>query len=360
MIYRVAIILINYHDYAKKYLGDCWASLQNLQLTAADFSIDKQLFIVDNDSSSESWSYLEQAAPGARFLANKNNDGFAKGNNDALAVALAEGFDFAWVLNMDTIVTENSLIELVQAANKYSQAGALQSLLRLWPEQELANSLGNATHFLGYGYCLGYRQKMSDLDIASLNGQAIAYPSGASVLLRLTALRQIGLFDETFWMYNEDQDLGWRLWLSGWECRLVSTSEVSHKYEFGRSITKYYWLDRNRILAAWKNYHWLTIILLLPVLVASDLVLAVLAWRAGRLKQKLQAWWFFINPLQWRKLIKLRWQAQRLRVRPDRQIVKTFVGRISFQEAGFETKLIACGNWCLNLYWQIIKLVIFW
>ncbi len=360
MIYRVAIILINYHDYAKKYLGDCWASLQQLQLATTDFSVEKQIFIVDNDSSSESWAYLGENAPGARLLANKNNDGFAKGNNDALAVAMSDGFDFAWVLNMDTIVAENSLVELVEAANNYPKAGAIQSLLSLWPEQELVNSLGNATHFLGYGYCLGYRQKMSELNLASLSGKAIAYPSGASVLLRLSALRQVGLFDETFWMYNEDQDLGWRLWLAGWECRLAPASEVSHKYEFGRSITKHYWLDRNRILAAWKNYHWLTIILLLPILVASDLVLAYLAWRDGRLKQKLQAWQFFLNPLNWWKLFKLRSQTQRLRTRTDRQIIKTFVGRISFQEAGFETKLIASGNWCLNLYWQIIKLVIFW
>ncbi|HQB50957.1 MAG TPA: glycosyltransferase family 2 protein [bacterium] len=360
MTYRVAIILINYHDYAKKYLGDCWASLQQLQLVTTDFSVEKQIFIVDNDSSSDSWNYLKEKAPEARLLANQGNDGFAKGNNDALAIALAEGFDFAWVLNMDTIVAENSLLELIKVANDYPKAGAVQSLLNLWPERDLVNSLGNATHFLGYGYCLGYRQKISELDLDFLNGQIIAYPSGASVLFKLSALRQVGLFDETFWMYNEDQDLGWRLWLAGWECRLASASEVSHKYEFGRSITKYYWLDRNRILAAWKNYHWLTIILLLPVLVASDLVLAYLAWRDGRLKQKLQAWWFFLNPLNWWRLLKLRAQAQRLRSRSDRQIVKTFVGKISFQEVGFETRLIASGNWCLNLYWQIVKSIIFW
>ncbi|HNW55570.1 MAG TPA: glycosyltransferase family 2 protein [bacterium] len=360
MTYKVAIILINYHDYAKKYLGDCWSSLKKIQLASADWQLETQIFIVDNDSSEESLAYLQVNAPEARLLANKNNDGFAKGNNDALAIAMAEGFDFAWVLNMDTVVTENSLLELVTVAIRQPKAGAIQSLLSLWPKSELVNSLGNAIHFLGYGYCLGYRQPTQSLNLVALNDQPIAYPSGASVLLRISALRQIGLFDEVFWMYNEDQDLGWRLWLSGWECRLATASVVSHKYEFSRSTSKYYWLDRNRILAAWKNYHWLTIILLLPALIGSDLVLAILAWRSGRLKQKLQTWFYFISPLNWPKLLKMRHQTQRLRTKSDRQIVKMFVGRISFQEAEFETKLIAFGNFCLNFYWQVVKLVIFW
>jgi len=83
-----------------------------------------------------------------------------------------------------------------------------------------------------------------------------------------------------------------------------------------------------------------------------------MAWRAGRLKHKLNAWWYFINPLHWPMLLKSRWQSQRLRRRPDRQIVNIFSGRILFQEVDSQT--VRLGNWFLNLYWQVIKLIIVW
>lgn len=358
--YRVAIILVNYQDYAAKYLDDCRTSLQKLTLASSDCQLAITHFIVDNQSTKETSQLLKKMAPEARLICNPHNDGFAKGNNDALAIAMAEGFDFAWVLNMDTVVESASLIELVKVMVRDQKLGAAQSLVRLWPDQSLINSLGNTTHFLGYGYCLGYRQPVDQLNLLALDRQAIDYPSGSSVLFRLTALRQVGLFDEVFWMYNEDQDLGWRLWLAGWDCRLAPLSQIYHKYQFSRSASKYYWLDRNRLLVGWKNYHWLTILVLLPALLASDLVLAVLAWRAGRLKQKLKVWGYFLNPLHWAYLIKARWQVQRLRRRPDRQIVRPFSGQILFQEQEFETLTVKAGNWWLNLYWQVIKLIIVW
>jgi hypothetical protein len=356
--YKIATILINYKEYANKYLGDCWASLEKIKLATDDWQIDHTIFIVDNQSDEDTYQTLQTMAPTARLIRNATNDGFAKGNNDAIAMAMAEGCDFVWVLNMDTIIEPDSLVELLKLMINNQKIGAAQSLLRLWPDQALVNSLGNSTHFLGYGYCLGYRQPMSQLNLDELNNQPIAYPSGASVLFRLTALRQVGLFDETFWMYNEDQDLGWRLWLAGWDCRLSAYSQIYHKYEFSRSSGKYYWLDRNRLLSSWKNYHWLTIIVLLPALLISDLVLAFVFWRAGRLKHKLKAWWYFINPLNWLKLIKTRHQSQRLRRVTDRSIIKTFSGRILFQEV--DSPIVRVGNWFLNLYWQVIKLIIVW
>ena len=76
------------------------------------------------------------------------------------------------------------------------------------PDTEKINSLGNITHFLGFGYCRSYNQNLSQEKFNNLSD--ICYASGASVLLRVSVLRQVGLFDEEFWMYNEDQDLGWR------------------------------------------------------------------------------------------------------------------------------------------------------
>ena len=358
MSYKTAIIIINYKDYANKYLADCWESLLQLHLTTDEWQIETTTFIVDNQSDDTTYATLQTMAPTAHIVRNANNDGFAKGNNDVLALAMSQGYDFAWVLNMDTIVEPDSLVELVKLMIRNPKIGGVQSLLKLWPDKDLVNSLGNVTHFLGYGYCDGYKKKVAELNLDKLNGQPISYPSGASVLFRLSALRQVGLFDETFWMYNEDQDLGWRLWLAGWECQLASYSVVYHKYEFSRSASKYYWLDRNRLLSAWKNYHLLTILVLLPALLLSELVLAGIFRRNGRLSYKLQAWWYFFNPLHWPNLMAMRIRTQRLRQVRDHHVIKTFSGRILFQEV--DSLLVRVGNWGLNLYWQIIKLIIIW
>jgi len=358
MNYKIAIIIINYKDYANKYLADCWESLSRLNLITPDWQIEATTFIVDNQSDEASYTTLQTMAPTAYIIRNTNNDGFAKGNNDALALAMSWGYDFGWVLNMDTIVEPDSLIELVKLMISHPKIGGAQSLLKWWPDKDLVNSLGNVTHFLGYGYCNGYKKRVAELNLDELNGQPISYPSGASVLFRLSALRQVGLFDETFWMYNEDQDLGWRLWLAGWECRLAAYSMVYHKYEFSRSVSKYYWLDRNRLLSAWKNYHFLTLLVLLPALLLSEIVLVVVYCCSGRLIYKLKAWWYFFNPLHWPSLFKARIRSQRLRQVRDHLVIKTFSGRILFQEV--DSPLVRVGNWGLNLYWQIIKLIIIW
>jgi len=96
----------------------------------------------------------------------------------------------------------------------------------------------------------------------------------------------------------------------------------------------------------------------LPALLLSELVLAVIFRRNGRLSYKLQAWWYFFNPLHWPNLMAMRIRTQRLRQVRDHHVIKTFSGRILFQEV--DSLLVRVGNFGLNLYWQIIKLIIIW
>jgi len=87
---------------------------------------------------------------------------FAKGNNDAIKIALAQEFDYIILFNMDTVIEPNCVSELVKVAETEDKSGAVQARLMLWPDKEKINSLGNITHFLGFGYTDGYKQKMTD------------------------------------------------------------------------------------------------------------------------------------------------------------------------------------------------------
>ncbi|KKR13666.1 MAG: hypothetical protein UT42_C0042G0006 [Candidatus Falkowbacteria bacterium GW2011_GWA2_39_24] len=346
---KVAIIISpNWADYAQKYLADCLTSLSQ-----QNFAGQSKLFLVDNATTAESYNYLRTLAPTAEIISNQNNDGFAKGNNDAMRQALAQGYDYIFLINMDTIVDSHCLQALVDYLVKYPEAGAVQVRIMLWPETDKVNSLGNTTHFLGFGYCLGYQQSYQPVGL-----KEIAYPSGAGVMLRATALQQVGLFDEELWMYNEDQDLGWRLWLAGYKCLLAESAIVYHKYSFSKSISKYYWMDRNRLINIFKNYRLATLILIIPALLVMELGLLLFAVKGGWLKEKIRVYSYFLNKQNWQYLRQARQQSQALRRVPDREIVRLFSGQILYQE--IDSIFLRLANIFFGLYWQIIKLLLFW
>lgn len=363
---KIAVIISpNWKDYAQKYLADCL-----LSLTAQGYSGDVKFWLIDNATTAE--SFLMMQAFGQEYLAgrewvllaNKNNDGFAKGNNEAMRMAINEGYDYVVLFNIDGLADTACLRELVETAKSDDKIGAVQARIMLYPplrqgyagQAEKINSLGNVTHFLGFGYPSHCQEALADYD--KFNLKPIAYPSGAAVLFRASALKQVGLFDEAFWMYNEDQDLGWRLWLAGYKIILASKAVFYHKYAFGRSSAKYYWLDRNRLLTILKNYHLATLIIIFPALALVELGLIIVAIRDGWFKEKLKVWLYFISPLTWFYLAKARRESQALRQVSDRQIIKLFSGKIIYEE--LDGPLLKVANFFLNIYWNLAKIVILW
>ncbi len=343
------IISPNYKEYASKYLADCIESLR--QQSNQDFD----LFLVDNETSSESFALLQTIAPEAQIICCEKNEGFAGGNNAALKEVLKSKYSLVFLVNMDTILEHDCIEKLMERVNQYPEAGAFQARLMLHPQTEIINSLGNETHFLGFGYSKGYKEKY----LSTINRvQEITYPSGAAVLLRVEALRRVGLFDEEMWMYNEDQDLGWRLWLAGYTCLIIPAAVVYHKYEFSRSIQKYYWMDRNRIITILKNYHWLTLLFIFPAFIVMELGLLLFSVQSGWLQEKIQVWKYFLSLANWRKILEKRHQIQGARIVSEKKIVSLITGRIWYQEIGSWKLRIA--NIIFGVYWKIIKTLVIW
>ncbi|MGD0362788.1 MAG: glycosyltransferase family 2 protein [Bryobacteraceae bacterium] len=87
--------------------------------------------------------------------------------------------------------------------------------------------------------------------------EEVLFPSGSAALYRRTMLEQIGLFDEVFFLYCEDTDLGLRARWAGWRCLYVPEAIVEHHYSYsaGRaSRLKAYYVERNRLFVAAKNF----------------------------------------------------------------------------------------------------------
>lgn len=344
---KVAIIISpNYMDYASRHLKDCIESLRK-----QNWAGEKRIFIIDNQSTAKSFEFLKNTAAEAEIIRNKNNEGFAKANNLAMRIALEAGFDYILLLNMDTIAEPNCISSMVSIAESDSSIGAVQARLMLWPEKNRINSLGNVIHFLGFGYCDGYGALWSNKE-SSIVGD-ICFPSGAATLYKREILEKTNLFDDNLWLYNEDQDLGWRIWLNGFRCVLDTRAVVYHKYEFSGDTQKYYFMDRNRIILLIKNYQAKTLFLIFPAFVFMELGLLLFAYQKGWLKEKLRVYLYFLRPKNIRYLIKERRRLKTLRHVKDREIIGMFSGRIWYDEVG--DKKLFFANQILSKYWCIVK-----
>jgi len=351
---KVALIILTYNG--KKYLPSLLGSIFDF----SEKSVSTEIMIVDNNSSDGTVEYVRQNFPEATVFAQDKNLGFAAGNNIGIKYAMDTGTDFIMLLNQDTIVTENFLKPLIEQLESDEKIAAVQPKLMLYPLTELVNSLGNVIHYLGFGYTYGHKTKIKELwpmiRDTKFRIHEINYCSGAACLIKTEALKNVGLLDEDLFMYHEDLDLGWRFKLKGYKNIACLDSVVYHQYEFSRSIQKYYFMERNRFIVMFKNYRWLTILLIFPALIFMEIGLFIFSFKNGWWRQKLLVYAYFLNPLNWIKIFNKRQVVQHSRVISDREIVRYFSGRIEHQE--INNPVLRIVNPFFYIYWQIVKKLI--
>jgi GT2 family glycosyltransferase len=345
---KVAIIIVTYN--ARQYLDDCLLSLKKINYPLDDFKV----VIVDNNSQDDTVSHIQNNFSEFHLISLDKNLGFAGGNNVGFEFASKNNYDYVFALNQDTAVDPNFLIKAVELAQSNNQIGAVQSKLLLHGQPDKVNSTGNHIHYLGFAYAGGHQTPDQKINISK-----IAYPSGAAVLYRMSALAEVGFFDEELFLYHEDTDLGWRLWLAGWQCILSPESIVYHKYEFSRSISKYYFMERNRYIVMLQNYHLATLIIILPMLLVVELMMFGYSFTTGWWREKLRAIIYFFGIKNWQRILKNRKRVQNFRKVKDQQIVKRFVSVINFQEIKNPLVNLIFNPLC-SVYWSVIRRVIFW
>ncbi len=350
---KIAIVVSpNWHNYAKKYLHECMESIRR-----QDYEGEIKIYLSDNETNAESYALLRKLAPEAELVLNTANDGFAKGCNDSARQALQDNPDYIIFVNMDTVLDKSCIRELVKEADNHKNAAIIQARIMLWNDKEKINSLGNNTHFLGFGFSEGYNKKWDTIKKGKIKKE-IMYPSGAGFLLKVEMVEEIGLFDEVLWMYNEDQDMGWKSLLAGYKNILAKDAVLYHKYEFAKSIKQYYYMDRNRIIEVLKNYKLATILLIMPVFLIMEIGLLFFSFKNDWLKEKLKVWLYFLSLNHWRYILRERKISTQIRKVKDKKILQIMTGKIWYQEIDdWKLKLI---NPFLNLYFNILKKIIFW
>ena len=208
MAKKISIVIVSYN--VRRYLAQCLDSLQK-----ALKGIDAEVFVVDNNSQDDTMTVLPPEYPWVRFIANDDNVGFSCANNQAIRQATGQ---YVLLLNPDTTVAEHTLREALCFMDEHPKAGGVGVMMHnedgtLAPESRRAIPTPWVSALKMLGFTKRYYMSHLPWDAPC----QIEVISGAFCLLRHEALNQIGLLDETFFMYGEDIDLSYRLLKGGWE-----------------------------------------------------------------------------------------------------------------------------------------------
>jgi len=360
---KVAIIYLSFH--CEPYIDDAVSALKKIT-----YPKDKvEFIIVDNPHPTHGSSvrYLEENVmpmsgkelPHTTLLPQSENLGFAGGNNAGIKWALNNGFEYIYFYNSDGFVAANFLEPLVQAMEDDSSIGAVQSFVILYPDTELINSSGNSFHYLGIGFCNNLRVKAENLNFPKL--YETSYASGAAVLMRADLLRQYGLWDSDFFMYHEDIEYCFRLKMAGYKIMVARDSVFFHKYSFGRNQVKFYCIERNRLGVMLMFFKWRTLLMLLPMGLVFEAGILVFSLKQGWFKEKIKSYMYWLKPGSWRLWLKKRAYVQSIRQVTDREMMKTFVGKVVFDERSIKNPVLDfIANPLMDFYWKVVKKLIIW
>ncbi|MCR9079140.1 MAG: glycosyltransferase family 2 protein [Hyphomonadaceae bacterium] len=249
-----SVLIVNYN--AGDLLQSAIDSLKNQ--TFKDF----ELVIVDNDSQDQSAEDLDtEGLPHVRVLRENQNHGFARGNN--LAAQAANGKWLA-LLNPDATADDNWLEEIHAATERHDSCRVFACSQINMDEPELLDGAGDAYFAFGIPWRGGFEHPISELP--SKDSHCFS-PCGASAIYERDLFLEIGGFDERFFCYCEDIDLGIRLQLSGEKCVFLPEAVIHHKGSATSGRYSYFTMYhgfRNRTWAYIKNMPLAFLLLTLP------------------------------------------------------------------------------------------------
>jgi GT2 family glycosyltransferase len=226
---------------ADSRLLECVQSLS--RQTRQDFEV----IVVDN--SGQGLVRKNGTAGGSRVIENAHNVGFGSAINQAVQTSSAP---YLATLNDDAVAHPQWLEALLGAVDRRPDAGMCASQVRLFGEPRL-DSAGMLMARDGSSKQRGHGRPPEDFPVA----EEVLMPSGSAALYRRAMLDEIGGFDDAFFLYCEDTDLGLRARWAGWRCLYEPRAVVEHHYSHsaGRaSPLKAYFVERNRLFVLVKNF----------------------------------------------------------------------------------------------------------
>lgn len=227
-LYKISVIIVNYN--VEYFLEQCLNSVKK-----ALENVSGEVFVVDNNSIDNSVEMVKAKFPEFHLIANKDNRGFSKANNQAIEISQGE---YVLLLNPDTVVEEDTFEKVIAFMDAHPKAGGLGVRMldgkgKFLPESKRGLPTPIVAFYKIFGlskifpkskrfgqYHLGHLSEFETNEIDIL--------SGAFMLMRHETLKKVGLLDEAFFMYGEDIDLSYRIVKGGYKNYYFPETRIIH------------------------------------------------------------------------------------------------------------------------------------
>ena len=261
----VYIIILTWNQRA--LTADCLRSVS--QMTYPNYRI----VVVDNGSVDDTVEFIQREFPEVTLIKNPYNRGFASGSNTGILFALAHEADYILLLNNDTTVYPDFLEKLIAVAQALPNAGILMPQIiedrkdKVWFTGSQKHWLTlDATDFGRYGPCQIVNEEIKRVD----------YVFGTAMMIRRAVIEDIGLLDESFFMYYEDMDFCLRAQSAGYGIYYVGTTAVRHRISASTSTEerlpfRYYHKAYSSVVFFRKHTKGIRLLFVIPYRVGSAL-----------------------------------------------------------------------------------------
>ena len=243
----VAVILVNWNT--AEYTANCISSLKRY--------CDESLFdiiVADNGSTDGSLQVLQAEFPDLVYIDNKENLGFAEGNNRVLLYSIEKGYSYSLIINTDTLVDEDIIFKLREHLQQHPEAAAVQpAIYWMHNRAQIWNGKGRFSSILGITF--------SDTRLPEQppgpTYKTAEWLTGCCMLIRNAALLKSGLFNKQFFLYYEDVDLSFRLRRKGYQLHYIMSCKMYHAAGVSAKVTPtkegslspiiHYYVSRNHL-----------------------------------------------------------------------------------------------------------------
>ncbi len=258
---HVFVVILNWNREADTV--DCLKGIKEIPLK--DFMLTA--VVVDNNSRKESKDTIRQYIErnrdlDIRLIENDENLGFAAGNNVGINYAVENEADYVFILNNDAVIEKKAITNLISAAEANPNAGILTPKIYFAPgfefhkdrykENEIGRVIWSAGGVIDWSNVYGINRGVDEVDNGQYNDMtAVDFATGAAMFVHSDIFRQIGYFDERYFMYYEDADLSVRVKNLDKDIIFVPNAVVWHKVAqssgIGSDLNDYF-ISRNRML----------------------------------------------------------------------------------------------------------------
>lgn len=232
---QLSVVIVNYN--VRYFLEQCLRSVQ-----AALQGIEGEIIVVDNTSPDDSCSMIKEKFPEVKLIANKQNIGFSKANNQGVAIAKGK---YVLILNPDTVVCEDTFTKMLSFAEKKQNLGILGVKLvdgtgNFLPESKRGIPTPKVAFNKLFGISKNTTGKYYATHLTEDESGTIDVLVGAFMFVKKAIYEEVGGFDEDYFMYGEDIDISYKVLKKGYQNYYYPKTQIIHyKGESTSKNTKY-------------------------------------------------------------------------------------------------------------------------